>query len=96
MLSLAVVPVIPLAQAKLASGCAASCSQKPDREKDTDGCNKRECTVFACCYKLFFFIRSEHYTSPFTSETVAENNFGSNEVIFSYQLSDIWHPPNPA
>ena len=93
IISLTVAPAVQLLREKLAYECGKSCSDKSKSDKDSDGCNKRECSTFSCCYKNVFFFSHIKHTIHYFPDLVQTNNFGFNEMVTSYNLFDIWHPP---
>lgn len=93
ILSLSAVPAVQLLKDKLTSQCGQSCSKDSKSAKDSDGCDKRECSFFSCCYKSVYFFTETKYTFHYFPYVKLTNNFGFTEMITSFNLFDIWHPP---
>ena len=93
ILSLTVAPAVQVLHAKFLS-CESSCSKKTTSEKDSDGCDKRTCTVFSCCFKTQVFLPVQYnIANVFRPELIILHNFKPKKNYISLRSFDIWHPP---
>ena len=94
ILSLASAPVIQITFAKLTAKCQNSCSKESKPIKENDGCEKRGCSLITCCYNsLLLFISETKFSFLDYFPITVENNFNLEQVLHSFNLFDIWHPP---
>lgn len=93
ILSLTIAPAIQILHAKFSS-CENSCSKKTTSDKDADGCDKKTCTVFSCCFKTQVYPPVQYrITNVFQPELVVLHNFKPKKDYISLRSFDIWHPP---
>lgn len=93
ILGLTLTPALQLLKSKFLS-CKESCSNIPGSEKDNDGCDKKTCTVFSCCFKTQAYPPIQYKVdSTFYSEFAILQNFKPNKDYISLKSFEIWHPP---
>lgn len=91
--SLTIAPAVNLLHTKFSS-CKDSCSEKSTSQKDSDGCEKKTCTVFSCCFKTQVFPPLQYKNNDtFQLKVIVKQNFKPKKNYISFQLFDIWHPP---
>jgi hypothetical protein len=92
-LLLGAVPAVQVVRMQLIPECGSSCTKEQKPTKDTEGCDKRECSVSSCCYKNIFLEVPTKFTLHYFQDIEVNHNFWFNEIITSQNIFDIWHPP---
>lgn len=93
ILSLTIAPAVQVLQAQFLS-CRSACTKPSSDDRDKDGCDKKECTVFSCCFKTQILPPAPYKSKVFfIPELAIQHNFKPNRNYISIGSSDIWHPP---
>lgn len=92
-LSLTIAPAMQALQAQFLS-CKSACTKPSADDRDKDGCDKKECTVFSCCFKTQLLPPASYKSKiVFMPELAIQHNFKPSQDYISIGAFDIWHPP---